>query len=315
MLSPEGEEFSISMPKESTAETGEQTYHKMLLKTRLYLSAAKSGPVFAVVSMSGIKSNPALYTEFQRLNSYVDAFKDWLPEKIGRKAAIPKLSLTSSKTLNGNEGRSYRMTIGDLSGTVEVYATKKRFYAVVALDTKKDDELQGRFLSSFILPEKSIEPPSVTQRPQNEVTVIADPVLTQPTKPTGEEQKKEQPAEQSATQPATDVKPAEPAEAQPTPSGQKRAPISGGVLNNKALYLPKPQYPPEAASVKASGTVVVQVVIDEQGSVISAQAVSGHEMLQAPCVAAARQARFSPTTLMGEPVKVTGIITYHFSGN
>src|SRR6478736_7551426 len=80
-LSPEGEEFSISMPKGSTSETGERPYHKMTLKTRLYLSAPKSGPVLAVASISGIKSNPALYTEFQRVNSYVDAFKEWFPEK------------------------------------------------------------------------------------------------------------------------------------------------------------------------------------------------------------------------------------------
>ncbi|PWT79440.1 MAG: hypothetical protein C5B44_06845 [Acidobacteria bacterium] len=318
MLSPEGEEFSISMPKQPTTETGEQTYHKMQLKTRLYLSAAKSGPVLAVASMSGIKSNPALYSEFQRLNSYVDAFKDWFPEKIGRKAAMSKLSLVSSKTLNGNEGRVYRITIGDLSGVVEVYATRKRFYAVTVLNTTKDNELQERFLSSFILPEKSLDAPSVAQQPQpstpqpqSEATITADPAVNQPNKPSGEDQKKEQPSEQ----PATDVKPQENADAQAANSEKKRGPINGGVLNSKALYLPKPDYPAEAYQAKASGSVIVQVTIDEQGSVIAAHAVSGHMLLQGPCVAAARQARFSPTTLMGEPVKVTGVITYHFGGN
>ena len=316
MLTPEGEEFSISMPKQPITETGEQTYHKMQLKTRLYLSAAKPGPVLAVASMSGIKSNPALYSEFQRLNSYVDAFKDWFPEKIGRKTAMAKLSLLTSKTLNGNEGRVYRMTIGDLNGVVEVYATRKRFYAVTVLNTTKDNELQERFLSSFILPEKSLDAPSVarqpqpsTQQPQDEgVTVAPDPALN---KPSGEEQKKEQPSEQ----PANDVKPQENADAPASNSEKKRGPINGGVLNGKALYLPKPDYPTEAYQAKASGSVVVQVTVDEQGSVIAARAVSGHMLLQGPCVAAARQARFSPTTLMGEPVKVTGVITYHFGGN
>src|SRR5258705_7804948 len=64
----------------------------------------------------------------------------------------------------------------------------------------------------------------------------------------------------------------------PTPP---RAPISGGVLNGKAISLPKPQYPPIARQAHASGTVVVQVTIDENGSVISAQAVSRHPLLQA----------------------------------
>lgn len=95
----------------------------------------------------------------------------------------------------------------------------------------------------------------------------------------------------------------------PTPP---RAPISGGVLNGKAISLPKPAYPAIARQAHASGTVVVQVTIDENGNVISAHAVSGHPLLQAVAVAAARGARFSPTKLSGQPVKVTGVITYNF---
>jgi protein TonB len=95
----------------------------------------------------------------------------------------------------------------------------------------------------------------------------------------------------------------------PTPP---RAPISGGVLNGKAISLPKPAYPAIARQARASGTVVVQVTIDENGNVISARAVSGHPLLQAVSVGAARGARFSPTKLSGQPVKVTGVITYNF---
>jgi protein TonB len=98
----------------------------------------------------------------------------------------------------------------------------------------------------------------------------------------------------------------------PPPAPPPRAPISGGVLNGKAISLPKPAYPPIARQAHASGTVVVQVVIDENGNVISAHAVSGHPLLQAVAVAAARGARFSPTKLSGQPVKVTGVITYNF---
>src|SRR6476659_5299406 len=56
----------------------------------------------------------------------------------------------------------------------------------------------------------------------------------------------------------------------PEPKPAPRAPISGGVLNGKAISLPKPGYPAIAKAAHASGTVVVQVVIDENGSVISA---------------------------------------------
>lgn len=88
--------------------------------------------------------------------------------------------------------------------------------------------------------------------------------------------------------------------------------ISGGVLNAKATSLPKPVYPPAAAALKASGQVSVQVLIDENGNVISAEAVSGHPLLRAASVEAARAATFSPTKLSGQPVKVSGVITYNF---
>lgn len=89
--------------------------------------------------------------------------------------------------------------------------------------------------------------------------------------------------------------------------------ISGGVLNGKAVDLPKPVYPAAARAVRASGTVNVQVTIDESGNVISANAVSGHPLLRASAVSAARNAKFSPTLLSGKPVKVMGVIVYKFT--
>jgi TonB family protein len=88
--------------------------------------------------------------------------------------------------------------------------------------------------------------------------------------------------------------------------------ISGGVLNGKAITLPRPEYPAIARQAKASGNVTVEVTIDEDGNVISARSVSGHPLLQAVAVTAARQARFSPTRLNGQAVKVNGVLVYAF---
>ena len=88
--------------------------------------------------------------------------------------------------------------------------------------------------------------------------------------------------------------------------------ITGGVLNGKALALPHPAYPALARAAHASGTVTIQVLIDEEGNVKNAHAVDGHPLLHAVCLAAARQAKFSPTLLDGEPVRVTGVIQYNF---
>lgn len=89
--------------------------------------------------------------------------------------------------------------------------------------------------------------------------------------------------------------------------------INGGMLNGKAISLPLPAYPPIAKAAHVSGSVKVQVTIDEEGNVISAQATAGHPLLQAAAVAAARQAKFSPTKLSGQPTKVRGVLVYTFS--
>jgi protein TonB len=101
---------------------------------------------------------------------------------------------------------------------------------------------------------------------------------------------------------------------EPPPVVKKAPPktISGGVLNGKAISLPKPAYPPAARAVRAAGAVQVQVLIDETGRVVSATPVGGHPLLQAAAKSAAMGARFSPTLLSGQPVKVSGIITYNF---
>jgi protein TonB len=99
---------------------------------------------------------------------------------------------------------------------------------------------------------------------------------------------------------------------QPTPPPKPKTVVSGGVMNGKAISKPSPAYPPIAKAARAAGTVTVQILVDEQGRVVSANAVSGHPLLQQAAVSAARQARFSPTLLSGQPVKVSGVITYNF---
>jgi TonB family protein len=93
---------------------------------------------------------------------------------------------------------------------------------------------------------------------------------------------------------------------------RRREPIKGGVLNGKAISLPAPEYPEIAKQAKASGSVTVEITVDETGHVIEARAVSGHPLLQAAAVSAARQSVFAPTKLSGEPVQVSGALIYNF---
>ncbi|HST53087.1 MAG TPA: energy transducer TonB [Pyrinomonadaceae bacterium] len=89
--------------------------------------------------------------------------------------------------------------------------------------------------------------------------------------------------------------------------------VSAGVLDGKAISKPEPVYPPIAKASGAQGSVKVQVLVDEDGDVISAQALSGHPLLQQAAVAAALQAKLSPTLLSGQPARVSGTLTYNFA--
>ena len=113
-----------------------------------------------------------------------------------------------------------------------------------------------------------------------------------------------------------------PQNAQPTPSPQtstppavldKREPIAGGILNSKAIELPQPNYPEELRKARVAGKVIVRVIVDETGKVISAEIEDGPIPFRLPSLEAARKARFAPMLVAGQPVKVTGVITYIFA--
>ena len=87
---------------------------------------------------------------------------------------------------------------------------------------------------------------------------------------------------------------------------------SKDLLNGKALHLPRPEFPLLAAGVRASGSIIVRIIIDEEGKVIAAQAVAGHPLLLSAAEQAGRKALFTPTLEQGKPVKVLGRIQYNF---
>jgi protein TonB len=119
------------------------------------------------------------------------------------------------------------------------------------------------------------------------------------------------------TVPETVEPPPPPAVPTPTPAPtprQETGPVRlpSTLISSKAIDKPAPPYPPIAKAANIQGTVAVQIVIDEQGRVLSAKATSGHPLLLNAAVQAAYRARFTPTVLGGQPVKVTGSITYNF---
>ncbi len=114
----------------------------------------------------------------------------------------------------------------------------------------------------------------------------------------------------SKTEALEDAPPPPPA---PKPPPKKPSVVSGGVLNGKAISKPTPTYPAIAKAARQQGTVTVQILVDESGKVVSATAVNGPPLLRQAAVQGAFQTRFSPTTLSGQAVKVSGTITFNFT--
>lgn len=86
--------------------------------------------------------------------------------------------------------------------------------------------------------------------------------------------------------------------------------ISVGILDGRALNKPAPVYPALVKSAHLSGRTVVDILIDKTGQVEKAEIVSGHPLVYNAVLEAAKQAKFYPTLVAGQPVKVSGILNY-----
>lgn len=102
----------------------------------------------------------------------------------------------------------------------------------------------------------------------------------------------------------------------PTPTKPANTPtpanVNVGIMNSRASSLARPNYPPMAKQMGASGQVVVQISVDENGNVLSARAISGHSLLRSSAESAARQSRFNPVKVEDRPVRANGTVVYNF---
>ncbi len=89
--------------------------------------------------------------------------------------------------------------------------------------------------------------------------------------------------------------------------------IKGGALNGKTTFLPKPVYPAKAKAANVRSMVSVLILVNKQGNVNQAKAVSGNKLFYASAETAARQAKFEPTILNGNPVQVEGVLVFNFA--
>src|SRR4030095_3394833 len=73
------------------------------------------------------------------------------------------------------------------------------------------------------------------------------------------------------------------------------------VLRKAAIDLPQPQYPAGAELARASGSVQVELIIDQNGVVTTARATSGNPALIDAANSAASKARFLMSAFSDPP--------------
>ncbi|MDQ3805167.1 MAG: energy transducer TonB [Acidobacteriota bacterium] len=198
-------------------------------------------------------------------------------------------------TLDGRAGKQFILRSDKPVGTVRAYEAARHIYVLMTLGGRAGEPEVDRFFSSFTLDPQSQDTAQALKRVRQplpeEVPDSLWPFLLEA---------------KSMGVVLGDRGGA------PAPSGRGKV-VQGGVINGKVVKRVDPVYPPIAKAARASGMVVVQITVDEEGRVVEASAVTGHPLPQQAAVDAVRQWRFAPVRLEGQPVRVVGTVSVGFS--
>jgi TonB family protein len=286
-VAPEGEEFVVRMPEPPLRVRRILPFGEgQQLIARSY-EAAGGNVRYSVLSFE--KSGRAPRT----LGGLIEGLRHAL---LGAENGDFLIDHERDLTLDRHAGQQFILRTGKPLGTVRVYDAERNYYVLMAFGGGAGEPEVDRFFSSFTLDPQSREAAPAEARKQVRGPGRSGPPASfWPHIP-----------EAKSIGIVTGDRP----DAAAVPPDKKI--VQSGVLNGRVVRSVAPVYPPSARATRASGTVVVQIVFDEEGRVISATALSGHPLLRQSAVDAVRQWRFSPVILDGQAVQVTGVVNVNF---
>ena len=140
-----------------------------------------------------------------------------------------------------------------------------------------------------------------TSRPQR--VIVPPPLVAMPVAP-----------ETIQTISKLEPEPPAPVKAEETKPAAPRAAETLINLNTRLLSAEPPRYPLESRRRRETGTVVLMVVVDEEGrvSAISVATSSGFDRLDKAALSAVRRWRWSPMMVEGRPSQVRGLVRIPF---
>lgn len=137
---------------------------------------------------------------------------------------------------------------------------------------------------------------------------------TEPKRASKQGQPAAQPTPATTTTASTPAPTPSPAAEQPASANKGAANVVAvGSLVAKARQRVSPSYPAIARAARATGTVTVFLVVDEKGEVVSVERADGPLQLRSAASDAARRWKFNPTVINGEPVRVSGYLSFNFA--
>ena len=92
-----------------------------------------------------------------------------------------------------------------------------------------------------------------------------------------------------------------------------RVRVSGSIAQGQLIHRVNPVISAEARQLHGQQAVLIHTIIDRDGNVSQAEAVSGPVELKQSAVEAVRQWRFKPTVLSGDPVEMDTTLAVTFS--
>jgi TonB family protein len=186
------------------------------------------------------------------------------------------------------------------NSTAKTDATVPVFQAVK--ETKTNSELTAQTEKPVVK-----EPAKETPKPE-EVKKTDDPKKTAPDNSTVA-------ANNTTEQPKRDrlVNKSDETAAVTTETTDAASPLNVGSLLEYAVQKTTPTYPPTARTMRQTGVVRIEVMIDEEGKVAAVQNSTGPSLLQSAAKDAVKKWKFKPFLRDGQPVKATGFVNFNFN--
>ncbi len=99
----------------------------------------------------------------------------------------------------------------------------------------------------------------------------------------------------------------------PQPAGPGRVRVPSSVEQGLVITKVPPQYPPEAKDAHIQGVVLMNVIVDKEGTVSNIQLISGHPLLAPAAIDAVKQWKYKPYLLNETPVEVETQVHVNFT--